>query len=246
MYDRALDFLYAESGLAVAAGPETFLVCPRARNFVSLEADVYTYLKANVRPGNTVLDIGAFLGLYAIVSARFAGAAGRVIACEPTPSSLPLLYRHLAMNRVQQTVTTLPCAVGKLHGGVELFQHREAYRNAVGVKDPIAGDAAVAVRVPMLSIDEICALFELRPDVIRMDVQGLESEVLEGAAQTIGSCPMLKIIVEIHPQLWPSHGLTVQKFRRQVTQLGLTDTAPDGTVAAYSPDAHVVLQRAIA
>jgi FkbM family methyltransferase len=240
-YIRALDFLYAESGMKVRVGDEILNICPRACNFAQVESDVYAYLRANIRPGDTVLDVGAYLGVYAMLSARQAGPQGRVIAFEPTTTSLPFLHRHLVMNGLQNRVRVLACAVGRRSGVVEFYEHTDAYRNSVGVQDPHAPSGAV-IRVPMLSIDEACAMFDLQPDLIRIDVQGLEAEVLQGAAQTIRQRPQLKIIIEVHPQLWPLHGLNEKSFKDQLSELGLLANTPNGNPAAFLPDAHLVLQ----
>lgn len=240
-YDQALDFLYARSGMEVHVGEETLRVCPRVRNFAQIESDVYAYLHAHIRPGDTVFDVGSFLGIYAMVSARRTGPRGLVVSFEPTTTSLPFLHRHLVMNGMQTRVRVLACAVGRRSGTVEFFEHGDAYLNSVGVQDPSAavGDT---VQVPMLSIDEACALFGWKPDVIRVDVQGLEAEVLQGAKLTIAKHPELKIIIEIHPQLWALHALDEAKFKAQLHDLGLDACAPDGGPPAYFPDAHLVLR----
>jgi hypothetical protein len=80
--------------------------------------------------------------------------------------------------------------------------------------------------------------------VIRIDVQGLGAAVLQCAAQTIMAHSNLKIIVEVHPQLRPMHGLDETSFKAELRDLGLTAQAPDGGTTAYLHDAHVVLQSA--
>jgi FkbM family methyltransferase len=240
-YDRVLDFLYAESGMEVHVHEETLKICPRVRNFVQVESDVYAYLHAHIRPGDTVLDVGAYLGVYAMLSARKAGPQGQVIAFEPTSTSLPFLHRHLVMNGLQNRVHVLACAIGCSSAVVEFYEHSDAYLNSVGTKDP-AATASTMIRVPMLSIDEVCTMFNLQPDLIRIDVQGFEAEVLRGAAQTIKNRPQLKIIVEVHPQLWALHNLDETKFKAQLRDLGLSTQAPNGGPATYLPDAHLVLQ----
>lgn len=222
-------------------GDETFKISPRVRNFAQVEREVYDFLRANIRHGATVLDVGSYLGIYAMISARLIGPRGLVVAFEPTATSLPFLHRHLAMNGVQDRVRVLACAVGRRAGMVDFFEHPDAYLNSVGVKDPTASSAA-AVRIPMLSIDEACELFQLSPDLIRVDVQGLEVDVLQGAAQTIKDHPHLKIIVEVHPHLWPLHDLDEAKFQAQLNDLGLTASVPAGGPPVWSPDAHLVLE----
>lgn len=66
--------------------------------------------RAMVRPGHTVLDVGAGVGYYTLLAAQLTGVTGRVVAFEPDARSFRYLERHLAMNRCVN-VTTEPSVV---------------------------------------------------------------------------------------------------------------------------------------
>src|SRR3954447_8262154 len=64
------------------------------------EIDEATLFRALIRPGATVLDIGAHVGYYTLLSARAAGRRGRVIAFEPHPANAGLLRVNVQRNRL--------------------------------------------------------------------------------------------------------------------------------------------------
>jgi len=249
---NALRPLY-ESIAAVAAGKrgvewpvndERFRIDPRVRRFIppTMEPDLWEWLKTTVRADERVLDVGSFLGIYAMALARWAGANARVLAFEPTPAVAETLVRHVEMNGLQDRIEVLRIALGTRDGVADFHEHSEPYRNAIGVTDP-AGVGTGQIRVPVSTIDAICESRNVEPTLIRMDVQGAELAVLTGARRTIArGRGRLRIILEAHPQLWPLHGIDPAAFDRGLQELGLqarplTARAP----GEYQPDEHVEL-----
>ena len=74
----------------------------------------------------------------------------------------------------------------------------------------------------MSTVDAVCESRGFEPTLIRMDVQGLELAVLKGARRTIASGrERLRIVLEVHPQLWPLQGTDALAFDATLRQLGL-------------------------
>src|SRR5262249_7877782 len=158
-----------------------------------------------------------------------------------TPSVAAVLRRHLALNRVSDRVHVLPVAVGSRTGQVELHDHSEPYRNSVGAADPM-GHQTGTLPVPMTTIDVACRERGISPTLIRMDVQGLEYEVLQGARDLIrDGRGKLRLVLEVHPQLWHLHGLDREKFTALLIELGLRARPLIEGQPLYCPDAHVIL-----
>ena len=84
-------------------------------------------------------------------------------------------------------------------------------------------DPGTTIRdVPAWSIDRFCAERNIAPTVIKIDVEGAELAALRGARATIASAgPRLQLFVEMHPQLWPSFGITAEDIRRECDTQGL-------------------------
>lgn len=138
------------------------------------------------RGAECCLDIGAHTGLYSLVFAR---RARRVIAFEPWPRNIAWLHRTLDRNGVDN-VTILPWAVA-LDTGILSF--REGAHTSMGRLDA-AGDFPVFA----VSLRDLIARHGHRPDVLKIDTEGAETDVLRGG---------LDYLRERHPALLLSvHG----------------------------------------
>jgi FkbM family methyltransferase len=146
-----------------------------------------------VRPGAQVLDVGAHVGYYTLLSARLAGSSGRVAAFEPSPANLAALKANVAGNRLAN-VTIVEAAVA---GAVGTACFDLAHGSGTGHLTAAAG-----LEVPTVALDGWCAAHEFAPDVIKMDIEGAEAEALPAAVETLRRCrPVL---------LLSTHGLDVE------------------------------------
>jgi FkbM family methyltransferase len=126
-----------------------------------------------IKPAMTIYDIGAQAGFYTLMFSRLIGASGRVIAFEPSPRELSFLLRHVAMNHLDN-VTVITAAVSA-HTGIAAFStDRGATMNALADRG--------SMMVGTIALDSAALP---PPALIKMDVEGAESMVLEGARETL-------------------------------------------------------------
>jgi FkbM family methyltransferase len=248
VYGSALRMMYSRRGLPWDVHDEVVRIDPRVRHLVphASEPGVFRFLRDTIRPGDLVLDIGAFLGVYAVLAARWCGEAGRVVAFEPTPSSAAIARRHFAWNMPEGgRVSLIEAAVSDRDATATLYRYDTEdmpYVNSLAA----AADASapgVEQTVPVVTVDEVCRELKLQPTVIRMDVQGAEIHALRGAKRTIGAASRLAILVETHPQCWPSFGVSEQDARRTIRDLGLAARPLVESEPLFARDAHAVLTR---
>jgi FkbM family methyltransferase len=149
-----------------------------------------------VRPGATVVDVGANIGYNTVHAARLAGPLGRVVAVEPTPDNLDVLRRNVEAAELTNVVIE-PVAVGRAAEIRSLFVR--GARSAVNSLFAESCYASVTdvLQVAVLPLDE---LVEGRADVVKIDVEGAEIDVLEGMTRLLRSPPKA-LIVEWHPVL---------------------------------------------
>jgi FkbM family methyltransferase len=149
--------------------------------WAQLELDVLLQL---VRPGDTVVDAGANVGTHAVAFARAAGGSGRVLAFEPQPRVFELLERNVRANGYDN-VSVYRFALGSERTARHVLPLDYAAHVNVGavslVARPDAGSSGVDV-VPLDSLE----LDTVR--LIKIDVEGMECEVLRGAARTLRRC----------------------------------------------------------
>jgi protein O-GlcNAc transferase len=151
--------------------------------------DELAFVAACLEPGMNVIDVGANYGVYALTAARRVGAAGRVIAFEPTGATRAWLEASVADNGFGW----LECraeAVSDLPGEMILEIHDDPELNRL-VDDP--AQAANFERIGVTTLDAMYGADEaLVPDFIKIDAEGFEAAVLRGATRLFGrSEPLL-------------------------------------------------------
>ncbi len=139
----------------------------------SYEADTQELVARLVRPGMTVWDLGANAGFYTLAFARLAGVSGRVYAFEPLAENVANLLAHIRLNEVGNA-TVIQAALGRTSG---LSAFRTAESNSMGR----VSREETGYLVPSISMDDFLESHPgARPDLIKIDVEGAESEVLAG------------------------------------------------------------------
>lgn len=158
------------------------------------EKPLLEWLQKNVAPGDTWIDVGAHYGYTALALCRLVGPAGHVVAFEPVLSSAGCLARTRELNQLSQLqIVPLGLAAGDCMEMKLLPLVRGMADSTVphdGWREPIA----------VVRFDEVWKSFGGNRRAIhgiKIDVQGMEGEVLEGMRQTLRSYRP-KLIIEFH------------------------------------------------
>lgn len=136
-------------------------------------------IKPFVQPGMTVFDIGANAGFYTLAFSRLVGSEGSVWAFEPFAENANNLLRHMKVNQLDN-VTLVQAALAD-QGGIMGFKvGKNHYTGTIAEEE--------SYKVPALVLDELVETGVAPvPDVIKIDVEGAESLVLEGARRLLKS-----------------------------------------------------------
>jgi FkbM family methyltransferase len=145
-----------------------------------------------LKPGMTVIDIGANIGYYTVIAASRVGASGKVIAFEPAPENYAFLKETIAANSFSQ-VAAYPLAVADKEGELQL----NLYDSNKG-KHSLVKDASTAkgfnssVTVKTVALDNFLRKEHIdRVDVVKMDIEGAESIALQGMNESLSNAKML-------------------------------------------------------
>jgi FkbM family methyltransferase len=144
----------------------------------SYEPEQTALFVKHLSPGGTLLDVGAHVGYYTLLSAQLVGPRGRVVAFEPNPTNHRFLQRHAALNGCAQ-VEVVAAAVSD-QNGVARFD----FGTGSGTGH-LAEEGTLEVRT--VRLDDFCAERGLRPDAVKIDVEGAELRVLHGAEATLAA-----------------------------------------------------------
>jgi len=147
----------------------------------SYEPSVQRFLERNVTPGDVVYDVGAHIGFFSVCAARL-GAV--VYAFEPVPENAARLRENVSLNDLE--IHVVEAAVWGEDGSVELVPGDSDFESR----------AAPGTGVPSVSLDSF-AEREPEPALIKVDVEGAETEVLRGARRILAQArPVL--VCELH------------------------------------------------
>jgi len=155
------------------------------------EARFDTALREAIRPGDTVWDIGANVGLYTARFADWVGPLGRVVAFEPSPRSVAALRARFAC---RGNVTVMPVALSDGAGSATFYTNGETD----GTTDSLVarGPDTVAHAVQVHRGEEFLAQFP--PNVMKIDVEGFEYEVVLGLGAALADRRLRRILIEVH------------------------------------------------
>lgn len=188
-----------------------------------LELPVQEALRRTVAPGAVVYDVGANVGYFTLLAARFAGAGGRVIAFEPVPASATIIREAAQRSDLADRVDVRAEAVARTPGTEELHVVADrSWSHLASRGNP--GGAVETISVPVTTLDAVVAGGAPPPDVVKLDVEGSEGDVLRGATQVLAAHRPV-VIAELHE----THADALPVLR----EAGYTLEALDG---AYPPD----------
>ena len=178
------------------------------------EASHVKLLKDLVAPGTTVVDVGAFIGFFSLLFARWVSGSGRVMALEPDPQSLARLRHRLNRAGLTSVVDCIEAAVAHESG------ERRLTLNAACPVDHKLGDDGIPVTTT--SIDDLLAASGWPPvSLIKIDVQGAEASVIAGARRTIASYHP-SLFVEVSDATLQAYGSSAEKLLSSLVGLGYT------------------------
>lgn len=154
----------------------------------------------HIRPGDTVVDVGANLGYYALIAAELVGEQGHVIAIEPNPSVYAFLRDTISVNGFSSRVTALNAAIG---GGSRedsapfFVPHGEPKNGRFLLKGEDARHLSASGEVFSVKTVDTVPVDSGRVDFIKIDVEGAELEVL-GALATLLETHRPKVVCEVN------------------------------------------------
>jgi len=167
-------------------------------------------LRTLLGPGSRFLDVGANVGYFSLLAAQ-AAPGGSIDSVEPEPRNLALLRHNLWRHGVDAQVW--PVGLGSTHGVGSLDVEPNNPGNTTL-------DASVVRAISLAAVAPGDELFEGRSfDVVKIDVQGAETDVVAGMREVLARSPGIRLIVEFFPQAISRRGETprdVLEFYRGV------------------------------
>lgn len=162
------------------------------------EPDETRWYRANVRPGDFVVEAGANIGVFTLLLSQLVGPDGRVRSYEPDPQLRAILERNITENG-GDNIAVRPVAVAEQPGEMTFFR---ASRNQ-GDNRLFSHNGKDGARFPVTVValdDELAD--QPRVDLLKLDIQGAEPQALRGLRSTLADRPPRRMLMEF----WP-HGI---------------------------------------
>ncbi len=153
----------------------------------------------NVAAYSSFVDVGANHGIFSLTFCAL-HSDGRVVAIDPSPIAFEILQRNLNLNSFSR-VRTRKIACGATPGEVRMQRN---WHHLQVICDE--GSQVDAVNVPVLPLDQICDDENVSPEVVKIDVEGFELLVLQGAERVLQAANLL--FFEVHPEAIDQLGLS--------------------------------------
>ncbi|OGM11051.1 hypothetical protein A2Z22_03610 [Candidatus Woesebacteria bacterium RBG_16_34_12] len=169
-----------------------------------------------VKPGMTVIDIGAHIGYYTRLLSELVGSSGRVFAFEAHPDNYAVVKQNLRA-RKYSNVEMYNCAVSDQKGKMQLYVSPGSSNHSL-----LAGytEASGTIDVESITIDSFLSEKGIKSvDFMKIDVEGAEPLVLAGMRQTIVSSHRLSLLIEYNPQALQSGNIIPEEFLRDLREM---------------------------
>ncbi|HEX2124411.1 MAG TPA: FkbM family methyltransferase [Nitrososphaeraceae archaeon] len=164
------------------------------------EDDIIT--RFTPKEGDIVIDIGAHIGLYTIISSKRVGAQGKVVAIEADPENFEMLNSNIKLNQLTNVIP-LNYAVYSKETKIKLYlpsgesgftKYNTIMPNWINTQEKF-------VEVNANTLDYLLQLNKIRQEEvnwIKIDVEGAEFEVLKGATNVLSKSKDVAILMELH------------------------------------------------
>lgn len=161
--------------------------------------DVLIWINHHSRKGDIIFDVGAFHGLMSIVASKAVGPSGRVMAFEPNPTARKWLNTHLRLNKCSN-VTVESIGLMDFEGSANFYvQEGDVTWNSSFIREFVDPQHNLTpVDVECTSIDAYVRKTGLIPALIKIDTEGTELAVLQGAKETIEKYKPI-LVLEMNP-----------------------------------------------
>ena len=201
---------FLQNGLRILADTRSMDVGIHLLTLGAWEANYMALFDKLLKPGDTVLDIGANHGVYALHAALAVGPKGRVHAFEPNPRLARLVDFSLRLNGFGDYAVLHPVGVSDTNRTARL-SFSDAFSGGGSIVKDQSGGLDQGVECRLISLDSLFADPKFQIDVIKMDIEGHEGLAIRGMQKLLERSPDIKILMEFSSEMMARAGVSAQE-----------------------------------
>ena len=172
-----------------------------------------------LKPGMSVVDVGANWGYFSLVSAHCVGPTGRVLSLEPHPRLSSMLAENVATNGLSQ-VEVLPLAAGA-RAGAHAFVGFDEHGGNWGVSRAARGLESADFECATAALDDLLDERGIETvDLVKIDIEGAEADALAGMVRGMSGRRYRNVLLECHPAELTALGVTLEECLAPFSRAG--------------------------
>jgi FkbM family methyltransferase len=234
--DIGLEAMGIEEGVSLYLHTDDDIVSECIQKYKSWEWTETQFALETVKPGHTVLDIGANVGYFTAIFGKLVGPSGRVFAAEPNNKNFELLVRNIEANRLDNVHTVKALIADKSGLGI-LHEHVSSNRGGHTALEWDSLDFVKHTVHPKVALDSLIDAGIDEVHFIKMDTQGSEPLIFKGGKELIRSnARRLNMVVEFSPAYVEKiTGAKPEEFYREIIDIGFAGYFIDTRDAQIKP-----------
>ena len=156
------------------------------------EYEDMVFLMRYLKSTDTLVDIGANSGVFSVLAAKVKKAS--VLAFEPVPRTYERLISNIKLNALSDTVICINKGLSSSSGELSFTTAHDATNHVCNNQEEVGG----FIRVPVSTLDDEVERYDKIPTVLKIDVEGYEYFVLEGAGKVLSAATLNVILIELN------------------------------------------------
>jgi len=198
-------FTHTTDGHRILLDPTEPFISFHVMEHGNWEEPVRKVLSNLLRDGEHYIDVGANIGLHVLYASSLVGKSGKIIALEPHPTTAAILRQNLEINGLLDRVHIFQMAASSTHEEIRIFEYFPQHSAMSGfslAKQRIEQFRGTPIRVEVntVRIDRITMHEQTAHTVIKIDVEGFEKDVINGAGYLLDN-PNTSMIIEFDAAL---------------------------------------------
>lgn len=197
-------------------------------------------VRRRLKPGMTFLDVGANVGYFTLLAASRVGREGRVFSVEPSPYAYERLTASVRANGLSQ-VKAFQMGLSARAGELNLYVPPASD----GFHSPtMSAGWETVVRVPVRPLDDCLDEWGVNAvDLMKLDVEGHEAQILEGASRSLAAGRIRAMLCEFNDHWLRQQGSSPGELHDALLRVGFEDPEGKPEFAPYGCETRLLVHR---